>query len=294
MAAVTDTTVRAAGGVLWRSGPAGRQVCLVHRPRHDDWSLPKGKLLAGEHPLVGAVREVAEETGVAGVPEARLPTIGYRLATGQPKSVDYWLMRAADGIPFTPNDEVDDLAWIPMAEAGDRLSYEHDSDVVRRAAELAPVTAVVVLLRHGYAGDRDQWTGPDRIRPLDEDGRRQAGELAPLLAVFRPGRLLAASPDRCAQTLDPLAGRVGLGVRVDRAFDEGTDPQVTVARLRELAAPGAPATVVCSQGKLIPGVLAALAGGPADGYATRKGDGWLLSFAGRDLAAMDRLSVTPT
>ena len=93
MASVTP--VRAAGGVVWRTGPdgAGVQICLVHRPRYDDWSLPKGKLEKGEHPLAAAVREVGEETGVRAVPQVRLPGVNYALRDGTPKTVDYWSMR---------------------------------------------------------------------------------------------------------------------------------------------------------------------------------------------------------
>jgi 8-oxo-dGTP diphosphatase len=306
MTAVSDDTVLAAGGVVWRPGAGGPEVCLVHRPRYDDWSLPKGKLRAGEHPLAGAVREVAEETGVAALPQVRLPTIGYLLAAGAPKRVDYWFMRAVDGPGFTPNREVDELRWVPLAEAAGALSYDHDTDVVRAAAALPAVGAVVVLLRHAYAGERDEWTGPDAARPLDERGRRQAGRLAEVLAVFGPGlcpgSLRTASPDRCRQTVEPLAGRLGLPIEPDPAFDEVADPTATVARLRELtgagdaggAAPDRSVTIVSSQGKLLPKVLGLLAGQPPDGYATRKGDGWLIAFPAdrrADVVGLDRLTI---
>lgn len=301
---MTKTTVRAAGGVVWRPGPTGAEICLVHRSRYDDWSLPKGKLHAGEHPLAGAVREVAEETGVTAVPQVRLPTIGYRLATGQPKSVDYWLMQAAEVPGFTPNSEVDELCWLSPVAAAERLSYDHDAEVVRRAAAVPPVGAVVVLLRHGYAGERAEWDGPDRIRPLDEQGRHQADRLAELLAVFGPGllaggQLVSAEPDRCRQTLEPLAARLGLDIRTDPLFGEAADPVDTTARLRELAGQAAGSglgtVVISSQGKPIPKALGVLLGEPPEGYATRKGDGWLIAFAASTavgptgLAGIDRL-----
>ena len=102
-------TVRAAGCVLWRRSPdGGLEICLVHRPRYDDWSYPKGKLKRGETPLEAARREVLEETGHHCVPGAPLPTALYT-ANGRPKEVSYWAAEAAEGT-FVPNDEVDRLA----------------------------------------------------------------------------------------------------------------------------------------------------------------------------------------
>jgi 8-oxo-dGTP diphosphatase len=300
-----ERTIRAAGGVVWRPGPAGREVCLVHRSRYDDWSLPKGKLHEGEHPLAGAVREIEEESGVTALPQVRLPAAGYRMPTGAAKRVDYWSMLAVGGPGFTPSDEVDEVSWVPLAEAAGRLSYDHDVGVVDAAAALPAVTAVVVLLRHTYAGDRAEWTGPDAARPLDERGRRHAERLGDLLAAFAPGlgpgSILSARPDRCRQTLEPLAGRLGLPVVSDRTFDETADPVDAVDTLLGLATSGRPATLVCSQGKLIPRVLGLLLGEPPDGYATRKGDSWLIAFAARpaaptgiELVGLDRLTSPPT
>ncbi|HYN96097.1 MAG TPA: NUDIX domain-containing protein [Pilimelia sp.] len=282
--------VRAAGGVVCRPAPGGPVVCLVHRPRYDDWSLPKGKLKKAEHPLAAAVREVAEETGVAAVPRARLASIGYELPDGVDKTVDYWVMAAPAGATaFMPNDEVDDLKWVPLAQAAAEVSYPHDADVLRQAAALPPVTATVLLVRHAYAGDRAQWSGPDRLRPLDEEGAERAAALAPVLALVQPRRVVSARPLRCRETVAPLADRLGVQVVEDGAFDEDADPGAAAAALRGLAAGGEP-VVVCSQGKLIPPLLAALRGdGTAQAYATAKGGGWLLAFAGSALAAADRL-----
>jgi 8-oxo-dGTP diphosphatase len=302
MTVVPDDTVLAAGGVVWRPGDEGPEVCLVHRPKYDDWSLPKGKLHADEHPLAGAVREVVEETGVTALPQVRLPTVGYLVAFGLPKRVDYWFMRAAGGPGFAPNKEVDELRWVPLTEAAALLSYDYDAGVVRAAAKLPAVGAVAVLLRHGYAGERDEWDGPDQARPLDERGRRQAERLAEVLAVFgpglRPGSLRSATPDRCRQTVAPLAERLGLSVETDPAYDESADPARTVAVLRDFAAAGAAAaepavTIGCSQGKLLPMALGLLTGQQPDGYATRKGDGWLIAFGGDSpgtVVGLDRLT----
>jgi phosphohistidine phosphatase SixA len=211
--------------------------------------------------------------------------------------VDYWSMRALSVDEFTPNAEVDKLRWLPPSLAGRALTYPHDTRVVRHFASLPRVTAVLALVRHAQAGKRGTWPGPDHGRPLDSGGRAQARELARLLALAAPGRLVSASARRCVQTLDPLAARLDLPIEVDSAFDEpgpGQDPAGVAARaawhLRDLAGGGTPA-VVCSQGKVIPPALARLAAiGSPKAWATPKGTGWLLAFAGTHLASADRLT----
>ena len=121
--------VKAAGGVIVRAGGEGRQVCLVHRPRYDDWSLPKGKLDSGESFEEAALREVEEETGLRCELGRELQSTRYLDGKGRPKIVRYWLMQPVGG-EFEPNDEVDELCWVAVGEAVERLSYEHDRELV--------------------------------------------------------------------------------------------------------------------------------------------------------------------
>ncbi|MHA5052328.1 NUDIX hydrolase [Streptomyces sp. SD15] len=128
---MADDTVQAAGCALWRHSPVGGgelEICLVHRPKYDDWSHPKGKLKRGEDPLAGAVREVEEETGFHCAPGARLPSAVYYVG-GRRKHVSYWAAEATDG-HFTPNREVDRVCWLPPAAARDRLTQPRDRDLV--------------------------------------------------------------------------------------------------------------------------------------------------------------------
>ncbi|CAL9517771.1 NUDIX hydrolase [Streptomyces sp. Tu 3180] len=123
-------TVQAAGCVLWRRSPVNGELllCLVHRPKYDDWSWPKGKLKRGEDPLAGALREVAEETGHTAVPAVELPPAHY-LAGGRPKRVRYWAAEAVSGT-FTPGDEVDRILWLPPRAARARLTEPRDAELV--------------------------------------------------------------------------------------------------------------------------------------------------------------------
>jgi 8-oxo-dGTP pyrophosphatase MutT (NUDIX family) len=125
--------IRAAGGVVLRPAPdGGVEVALVHRPAYDDWSLPKGKLLPGERAEDAALREVEEETGLRCELGLRLSSIRYRDRKGRPKVVDYWTMTPRAGA-FRPNAEVDQLRWVPVAEAAGVLTYEHDRGLLQEA-----------------------------------------------------------------------------------------------------------------------------------------------------------------
>jgi 8-oxo-dGTP diphosphatase len=129
--------VKASGGVVWRRSPEGAlELVVVHRPRYDDWSLPKGKLDPGERWEDAALREVYEEVGLRCRLGPELPTVRYRDNKGRDKAVRYWLMEPEDGAArFTPNHEVDDMRWVDVAAAAALLSYPHDVELVRAAEE---------------------------------------------------------------------------------------------------------------------------------------------------------------
>ncbi len=127
--------VRAAGGLVIRRGSdAGVRLVLVHRPRYDDWSFPKGKQRRGESLLEAALREVREETGFLCVAQAAIGVTEYQDRGERPKMVRYWAMSRVNG-SFTPNDEVDAIAWLRPSEAVVRLSHEHDRELLGRSVE---------------------------------------------------------------------------------------------------------------------------------------------------------------
>ena len=131
-------TVRAAGAVLWRRKRGAIEVALVHRPKYDDWSFPKGKLDPGETHEQAAVREVEEETACRGELGAELAATSYVDGKGRPKTVRYWTMELATRDRFVANDEIDEVKWVDLATAAERLSYSHDLDVLNSFLESTP------------------------------------------------------------------------------------------------------------------------------------------------------------
>jgi 8-oxo-dGTP diphosphatase len=121
--------VNAAGGVVVRDG----RVCLVHRPRYDDWTLPKGKLDRGESFEDGALREVWEETGLRCRLIRELEPAKYKDHKGRPKTVRYWTMEVRSDEGFEPNEETDELRWVTPEQALELLTYDRDRDVVAAA-----------------------------------------------------------------------------------------------------------------------------------------------------------------
>jgi 8-oxo-dGTP diphosphatase len=289
----------AAGCVVWRREDGGdTEVALVHRPRYDDWSLPKGKVDPGEHLAQTARREVLEETGIDAPLRRYLGATDYRVAAGR-KRVRWWSMRASgEGGTFTSGTEVDALVWLPVRHALRRLSYAHDAGPVRTLAATREDTATVLLVRHAKAGRRSRWRGEDRARPLESLGRAQAERIAEVLPVWGPQRVLSADLVRCTQTVAPLATRLDVEVEAAAWLADAAhakSPKATLRTLRELAAQGR-SFVACSQGDTIPDLVAALAAADrvplpvsGDEVPSRKGSVWVLSFAGPRLVGADYL-----
>jgi 8-oxo-dGTP pyrophosphatase MutT (NUDIX family)/phosphohistidine phosphatase SixA len=249
--------IHAAGAVVWRGDPHSPEVAVIHRPRYDDWTFPKGKLKPGAHVIEACLREVAEETGLKVLLGRALPPVHY-LRRGRLKRVDYWAARVAEYGAFTPNDEVDDLVWLPVDKARERLTFEWDAGLLRALMEAPLVTTPLLFIRHGAAGGRQEWKGDDDRRPLDEVGEAQADDLARILVAYRPSVLVSSPSRRCVQTLKPYALREGLEVRREKLFSEtGYDARDSLRLTLALLDSGLP-TALCSHGKVLPELLTAV------------------------------------
>ncbi|HEU5224975.1 MAG TPA: NUDIX hydrolase [Actinomycetota bacterium] len=270
--------VRAAGGIVLRGEGPNRSVALVHRPRYDDWSFPKGKLDDGEDEATAALREVEEETGL----RCRLgPSVGavtYRDRRGRAKVVRYFQMDA-DGGRFAPNLEVDELRWVSTEDATRLLSYAHDRALLQRVIAGLPASAVYVV-RHAKAGVRAAWSGPDEERPLTQRGRKQARRLVERFQGLDIQRILSSPFLRCVQTVQPLGEARGLAVEATPELREGSSVDELLGALSRL---DERPTVVCGHRAEIETMIDRLERGGATIEGARgiaKGSVWVLDRVG--------------
>lgn len=280
---MTLEPVRASGGLVFRPGETGVEVLIVHRPRYDDWSLPKGKREPGETPEATAVREVAEETGQVAHIVAPLEEIAYELPDGRRKEVAYFAMRPVSERTFHPNEEVDECRWVPVGEAADLLTYERDRRMATET-DLASLTenGIIYLIRHAVAESRQGWEGDDRLRPLTEKGWRQAEAIADWLGSSQVDLILSSPYARCRQTVEPLSRRTGIPTVDEPALAEGAQVQALLSRIAAVAGLN---IVMSSHGDVIPELLRALDRRGVDLIADdgstqwRKGSMWVIELA---------------
>ncbi|AMM22266.1 DNA mismatch repair protein MutT [Frondihabitans sp. PAMC 28766] len=262
----TATTVVAAGAVCWRVVDDKIRVLLIHREHHHDVSLPKGKVDEGEATPETAVREIREETGYRVTLGAPLGTAEYLLPGGRDKVVHYWAAEVddesyAEAGSFRPNDEVQQIEWVAIAKARTQLTYERDAEVLDRFADRVSTdhlrTFAIVALRHAKALSPSEWSGVDATRPLHPAGRKQAKAIAPGIAAWSPSKIIASTAARCQATVEPLSGRLHVGVKQSDdisqdAFETGTDAVAGVVKKRLKKGVNA---VLCSHGPVLPEII---------------------------------------
>jgi 8-oxo-dGTP diphosphatase len=258
--------IEAAGAVVFRRHQGEcREVLLVHRPKYDDWSFPKGKLDKGEHATVAAVREVEEETGLRIRLGRPLRSQRYRVGRGH-KSVHYWVGRVRAGADDDVADyarpgEIDKVVWVPIADATRQLTYPHDRATLREAIAARKTTYPLIVLRHGEARSRGTWRGSDPERPLLASGKRQARRLVATLDAYGVTRVVTSPSVRCAQTVEPYAAAAD--VRLETAAllsEEGAEAGATAALVVALSRdlPDSGPLVVCTHRPVLPLVFSAL------------------------------------
>jgi 8-oxo-dGTP diphosphatase len=259
--------IPAAGTVPWRRRRGLLEVALVHRPKYDDWSWAKGKLDPDEEWPVAAVRETLEETSLAVGLGRPLPGAAYTVldGTGQPatKEVRYWAAEATGpGGPL--ENEIDEVRWLDVIAASDRLDYARDRDQLRalvRADKAGTLsTWPLALVRHAHSVGRGSWDQDDQLRPLNAAGQARAEDIAPLLAAYGVRRLVSSPSLRCTDTLRPAAAQLGAAVRTKGGLSEegyAAEPARAVRPLERLLERGTPAAL-CSHGPVLPALLDAL------------------------------------
>lgn len=254
--------VLAAGAVLWRHAENDAiEFALVHRPRYDDWTLPKGKQEISEHPLTCAAREVREETGVIAHFGPWLAEVSYEVE-GEMKIVNYWAARAVEmGQPSAPDSEIDRVQWLSPTAAKALLTYEHDKEIIDAFLEMGTGTTPIVLLRHTKAVKRSEWDGvDDDDRPLDSKGEIQARKLPAILGAYGRLAVHASDANRCQQTAAALAEYWHTAIRTESALSEYAykrSPGSALSRAKELLQLGE-GLVLVSHRPVLPHLLDAM------------------------------------
>ena len=276
-----------AGGLVWRRRGGTLQVQLVHRPRYDDWSWPKGKVEVGESLQGAAIREVGEETGKEIVLGRPLPGLQYLTPDGCVKRVHYWASRRARKgqdtaalsarAPVAPvdRDEVDKAEWLDVDDAARRLTRTSDrgplNALVNAESEGLLETRTLVIARHGRAVPRPSWHGAERDRPLTPLGYGQAAALVPVLAAYGVEHVISSRWERCAATIDPYVRAAGLRPRYSEYLTEAQHerlPSRVAATVRVLLEETSESSVICTHRPVLPTVLDVLRGNASQAVAS--------------------------
>ena len=257
--------VLAAGALVWRLKNDKLQVLVVHRPRYDDWSFPKGKAEPGESMVLTAIREVAEETGRQIVLGRYLGKARRRLVSGRKKRTLYWaaqvLPEAGPGeglraaVKPASKREIDKVRWWKVEKAARKLTHADDKRLLARLVDWYESGQLqvrsLVLVRHAKAVSRATWgygINSELTRPLVMGrGQAQARDVAALLSAYGVGELVSSPWKRCVDTLAPYAHGCGLDLHTDEAFTEVsalTTPEIMQANFRDLLERGSGGSLV--------------------------------------------------
>ena len=278
---MTSTAIYAAGAVCWRIIDGKVHVLVIHRTVYGDVTIPKGKVDPGESLPQTAVREIAEETGLAVALGVPLGVSRYPLSSGREKIVHYWSAevseRAVQQSTFKPNAEVAAIEWVTLKRARGYLSYEPDVEILDNFVKLVDqgVTSTfsLTVLRHGKAVGRGGWSRADAARPLTERGVEQAAGLVHTLTAWGLRRIVSSPAVRCVTTVAPLGAATGITVKRDAgisqdAWEAGESEVRRVVGKRVRSGKNA---VLCSHGPVLPEMMREIAlatGTPLGAYVT--------------------------
>ena len=290
--------IRAAGALLWREiDSRNLEIALIHRPRYDDWSLPKGKIEDGETALQCAYREVLEETGIKATFTRQLGSVEYE-ESGQKKRVIFWTAQCAiNTSAFIVNEEVDELAWFTPEEALAKATHDSDRQIIEHFQAQEPRTDTLIILRHTKALERGDWDEIDSERTLDEVGYDQAQLLIKHLEPFAIDEVYTSNYTRCVQTVTPLSHSRGLTITQVPSLNEETfevDPQRAVAFANALKQ-DEKNILICSHNPVIPTMLRGILNTTLknkDLIKLEPGDAWIVHRVRGEIVGLDYLSIT--
>ena len=285
--------IQAAGAVLWRRlSDELIQVALIHRPRYDDWSFPKGKVEQGETEINCAFREVFEETGFETVFGPELCKVEYQVGESL-KTVRYWSAQAiGESTGAMDKSEVDQLIWVTVSDAYSKLSRPGDQEVLKNFEKFGVDTIPLVLLRHGKAIAREEWEGDDGDRPLAQLGQSQAKRMLSTYLPYGITEIHTSDAVRCYETVAPMARSLSKDTIYwsqlsEYAFEKDKKPAIKV--VEEIIESEARA-IVCGHNPVLPGIVAKLIGKKSFkqlDHGLLPGESWILHHRDGEILAID-------
>jgi len=288
--------ISAAGAVVWRKHKDNfTEVAIIHRPKYDDWSFPKGKLEIGESIISCAHREVLEETNLQTEFGPHLGQVEYFTPDGL-KKVTYWSAKVIAEKPFRTNTEVDQLKWIPITKVIEVLTNETDKEIFDKFVKVKFNSKPFILLRHAKAITRDEWQGEDDDRPLSSSGQNQAMRLLSTYQVFNIDQIHSSDAVRCYDTVKSMAKGLDIKLEVSSKLSENTykkDKEKAFDYVRELIKEDK-SILICSHNPILPKMLNKLTKKSeieADEDKLSPADGWVIHRSGKEIIQIDRLDA---
>ena len=290
--------IRAAGALLWRENQDLEvEIALIHRPRYDDWSLPKGKIEVGETTLQCAYRELIEETGIRAAFTRQLGSVEYE-ESGQRKRVVFWAAQCSlSASTFIANEEVDQLLWLSVEDALAKATHGSDREMIENFSGQPHRTDTLIILRHTKALERGDWDEADSQRTLNEVGFDQAQLLIKHLEPFAIDEIYTSNYTRCVQTVTPLAHARGLSITEVPSLNEETfeeDPQRSVSFANALKQ-DEKNILICSHNPVIPTMLRGVLNTKLknkDLIKLEPGDAWIVHRVKGEIVGLDYLSIS--
>jgi len=288
--------ISAAGAVVWRKHKDNfTEVAIIHRPKYDDWSFPKGKIEVGESLIACAHREVLEETNLQTEFGPHLGQVEYFTPDGL-KKVTYWSAKVIAEKPFRANTEVDQLKWIPITKVIEVLTNETDKEIFDKFVKVKFNSKPFILLRHAKAITRDEWQGEDDDRPLSSSGQNQAMRLLSTYQVFNIDQIHSSDAVRCYDTVKSMAKGLDIKLEVSSKLSESTykkDKEKAFDYVRELIKEDK-SILICSHNPILPKMLNKLTKKSeieADEDKLSPADGWVIHRSGKEIIQIDRLDA---
>ena len=290
-------TVIAAGGVVWRKNSEDQtEVLLVHCPRYDDWSLPKGKVEDGEALIACAYRELMEETGLNIKLGPFIGSVEYFVADGL-KHVAYWSASIlGENEPFHPNEEVDDVLWLTLDAALIKATRESDKNILKRFVDVPYESSALIMLRHAKALDRSEWLSEDDDRPLQNIGQLQAKRMLSLYQAFGLQEIHTSDAVRCLDTVTAMAQALDIIPIIKEDLSEYTfkkNKDKAIDYAKDLIKKNKQ-VVLCSHNPVLPRMMEKLTKKIDFDYPDNKlqpGEAWILHHNKKEVLQIDRMDA---